>query len=307
VKTPASSATLRRLALPLVLTASLAASLVLSTVRQARVPSATELDGLALAVRAGFETGDVVVSSPPWMVGAQERLGDLPYLAPRVLDGEDLRGYRRVWLVEQAGASPQVHTTLAGVGELREVARAGPGHLSLVTLRAPEVAVFDLWRDLEQAEVLARYAPGEPWSACDTAGRDRWSCPREPQWSYVGRELRLIGNEPRTCLWAHPLLPGGTLRVQLRGAVAGRSVSLAYGFFDEVVWRLKTPVSLRLLAGEELLFSGERRPEPGLGRAVVALPAGAGPIAVRLTPSYTHGQHFCLGLRGLAPATQAVR
>jgi hypothetical protein len=292
---------LRRLALPALLALAALGSLALSAARHARAPVDADLDDLARAVRVGFARGDVVVATPPWLVGAQARLGDLPYLSPRTLAAADLRGYRRVWLFEQAGPDALARETLAGVGSAREVATAGRAHLSLFTLHEPEVATFDLWRDLESAHVLARYAPGEPWQACDRFAHDRWSCPREPEWSYVGREVRQLGNEPRTCVWAHPLLPGGTLRIELPAAAAGRNVRLAYGFLDDVVWRVRTPVSLRLLAGDEVLYRGERQAEAGVGRASLALPRGAGAIALELSTTYNHGAHFCVELSLLTP------
>jgi hypothetical protein len=295
---------LRPVVLPALLALAILASVALTAVRRGRVPADADLDDLARAVRAGFATGDVVLATPPWLVGAQARLGDLPYLSPRELVVADLRGYRRVWLFEQAGPSATWRDALERLGPRREVALAGRAQVSLVTLATPEVARFDLWRDLEEARVLARYAPGEPWQACDVFTRERWSCPRDPGWSYVGREVRLVGNEPRACLWAHPLLPGGTLRLELPRRAAGTSVSLAYGFLDDVVWRVKAPVAVRLLAGDEPLFSALRAAEPGVGRAEIALPDHAGPIALELTASYNHGAHFCVELRVLAPAVE---
>jgi hypothetical protein len=288
-----------RLVLPVVLGLALVASLVLSAVRMSRVPSEAALDGVADEVRRGFRPGDIVLTTPPWMAGVQARLGDLPLLPMRDLEPAELDGFGRVWLVEvrATGADDRVRRALSGLGHLTDVTTSGDARLARVTLTHPRAAVLDLWRDLARVRVLAHYAGNAEGVTCGPWSGQAWPCPRSPEWSYVGREVHALGNVPRPCVWAHPLPPGGVLRLELPALPspsAPRSLALAFGFVDEVLGRARAPVSLRVTRGGEVLWRGQRPVVEGVGRVELPLRDDPAPLALELETTDERAAHFCL-------------
>jgi hypothetical protein len=234
------------------------------------------------------------------MAGVQARLGDLPLLPVRDLEPAELEGFARVWLVEvlTTGVDHRVRRSLSELGTMTELPGSASVRASRVALAHPRAAVLDLWRDLARVRVLARFAGSTEAVACGPWNGQSWPCPRHPEWSYVGREVHALGNVPRPCVWAHPLPPGGVLRLELPALPApsegARSLALGFGFVDDVLERARAPVSLRVTRGGTVLWRGERAVVEGVARVELPLGDETAPLALELETTNEAAAHVCL-------------
>jgi hypothetical protein len=290
---------LRRWPLSLVVL-TLVASAALQLWRLARVSDEAELAAAAAIVRREFRAGDLIVVEPPWMVGPRRLLGDLPLIEPRRIAPDDLLGVDRVWLLQLAsiGGDLGVGTALAGLGTTVSTRETSRVHLRLVDLTANGRIVFDLRAGLEAASVIARYPDGVE-ARCERFELDRWVCPRDPGWNYVGRETLDIDGQPRACVWLHPIAAGGTLTVELPAlpALVGARLEGAFGFTSDAAQRAAAPVKVSVRRGEVVLAERSFPVEPGWRRWRVPIPAGSGRLAVVLSSANNGAAHFCGELR----------
>src|SRR5690606_22714166 len=118
---------------------------------------------------------------------------------------------------------------------------------------------FDLYRDLAAVRVIAHYRDGQS-TPCDRFTPDhRWVCPRNPDWSYVGRMMSMIQDRPRRCVWLHPLAAGEVLEVQLpASAAAPAELVLGMGFTSYGAQAARAPVRVEVRAGDQLLHALEQ-------------------------------------------------
>ncbi len=284
-----------------------ALSLAGSARRLVHLPDDVALDGAAAAVRADFQEGDVVVVTPYYPEGARRRLGDLPLLQPRRLEASMLDGFSRVHLLEidALGEDDAARQLLIQRGTPNATRDFAGVQLTTVSLHGPARTVFDLGRDLEKSTARASYPDGAALR-CDRWERDRWTCPRDPGWSYVGRESFLIGDERRDCVWLHPVKAGGVLTVEtppLEPAVPGsrREVALAFGFTAHGARAAAAPVQVRLRAGEEEIWRGSVPRGPGWHEHRVPLGEAAS-LALELESANNGAAHLCGALRVLEVA-----
>ena len=273
----------------------------LSGVRLAHAPEAADLDAAATAVRARFRPGDVVVSSPWTLVETRRRLGDLPLLEPKHPHPDDLAGRSRAHLVElgAVGGGGDARRVLAAAGRAGAAERFGRVTLTTFDLHEPTATRFDLWRDLHRVEVLARYADGGE-HACGRWDRDRWVCPRDGQWSYVGRQVLDIGDDPRACVWLHPLAKGGRLRVVLPPALPGiepAELVGGFGLTEHAARSARAPVRVRITAAGGPLLERVHPVGAGWSRYRLGLAPGTGGLAVEVESDDNGAAHFCFALR----------
>lgn len=283
----------------LVVLVAVGASLVLSGVRLSRRLSEPDLDAAAAAVRAQYREGDLVVVTPYYISGPRERLGDLPLLSPRQLDVADLRGYARVQLLELdvTGATSAFRELLSAQAQAQPTATFGRVRLTTFVRAPAERRRFDLGEQVAALQVTAHYADGLV-ARCDKFERDRWLCPRDASWSYVGREVVEIDDDPRACVWLHPLPKGGELHVVLPDTafVPNAHVTGGMGFAASGAKRVQAPVEVRLLAGEQELMRREHPAGSSYTRYDVALPAEPVPLTLVVTSENNGAAHFCLSL-----------
>lgn len=246
----------------LVVVGGVCASLVGSGWRVAHSPTPEALNGMADAVRQRFRQGDLVVVHPPYMVGPRQRLGDLDLWEPSHLRPDDLNAFSRVhWVqVDAIGAPPEVPEVRAVLDGLADPGQQWRGQgVTVVTYELPQPpqVAFDLHADLQQVAVSAHYAD-DTVADCDRWDRDRWVCPRHPEWSYVGREILDIDHQPRRCVWTHPLGNNGVLRVLLPFVADATQITGGFGFTARGARSAKAPVRLRLRMGQRVLLDRTR-------------------------------------------------
>lgn len=288
-----------------------------------RVPARTDWLAAASAVRAGLAPGDVVIWAPYTQGEAKVALEGLPLLHARDLGQVDLSRYDRLWLLGSLGHGPAElppgHTVQETLGfgrvTLSRVGLGGPkvvgdlyAHLedALYTRHAAKdgaVRLCDFWSgqgwhcDLRDPPETTRACLGQPIARrLDQKGRDP-DCGLNP-WLHVSRDVRLIGDTPRRCLWMHPMAEAA-VRLTWNDAPAGDTLVVDFGFSDPMVAdnyqkQLRVqPASLKVLrAGVELAVV----PVPatkGWRRFETRLPEGAAPLAFELTSRSTTDAHFC--------------
>jgi hypothetical protein len=289
-----------RATLPALIGGTLLLSLGLSWCRVARVPADSDLDAAAAHVRRVYRAGDLILVEPHTQVGPRRRLGDLPLREPRSLAVADLVGIDRIHLVETgAVGSDQISRSVLAVhGTATGEAAFGQVRVTTFDLEAREV-LFDLAAAVAQLTVIASYPDGDV-RACERFADRRWTCPRDPDWSWVGPTIRAMDDQPRECVWMHPLRAGGVLRIELPPITLDGDAEVVahFGFTLDAARRAAAPVDVRLLAGDELLVQQRFPVQPGWVplRAPLAREATQ-PLALELRTRNNGAAHFCGALR----------
>ena len=292
--------------LPAVVLLAITVSLIGSGVRRGHLVADADLESAAAAVRARFQAGDVIVVSPAYMGGPRARLGDLPLLEANPLSPEDLEGFTRVHLLslDAIGARDTSRSLLASIAKAGEDLEWGGVRLTTFTLAAVWRERFDLRRQIRDVRVTARYADGTR-AGCDRFDLDRWLCPRDPGWSWVGSTTLAVDEQPRDCVWMHPLPAGGVLSIALPtlGDLEGRRLRVDYGFALEAARRARAPVSLRVLQGSETLLAATAPVAVGWHRSAIELQAADAPLVIEVETQDNGASHFCAELHILEPGT----
>jgi len=118
------------------------------------------------------------------------------------------------------------------------------------------------------------------------------------RWLNVSRDVRVIGDVPRRCVWFHPH-GGKTLRMAWTDAPRGAVVEVGHGFADKVISdhsRATTrtqPATMRLYRGDALL--GTRTVDPVKGwRSWRVDDKGTGALRIEVESQSTVDAHLCI-------------
>lgn len=191
--------------------------------------------------------GDRVLVAPSWRddallplkpVGAQVLRMHAPH-------AEDLYQFDNLLLIAERDRFEEVVARLpiiANVAERLELATVTAARLEL----EDDVFTWELYDEL--ADLSVTRVRGDEVEVCERwdARRQRWDCGRVDRWIYVGQAYRELDDEPRRCVWAHPLDGGRTLRLQTR-VPAARTLRIRDSF-DLRGSRLATGADVRLRA-----------------------------------------------------------
>lgn len=118
------------------------------------------------------------------------------------------------------------------------------------------------------------------------------------RWLNVSRDVRVIGDAPRQCVWFHPQ-GGKTLRLEWAAAPSGDVVEIAHGFTDKMITdhtRKETrtrPATLRVYRGERLLGTQTLDPVKGW-RSWRLEDGGTGPLRIEAETASTVDAHLCI-------------
>jgi len=190
-----------------------------------RAPTKADWTAAAAEVRAGLQSGDLIVAAPAW-ADPQVRmvLGDVISI-PMATRMDDAR-YGRVWELAVHGAhADEAHGTAT-----RE-RRFGAVTVRLVE-RPPAVVTYDFLEHWNEASVwrwdpAARAATACPWQG------ERFTC---ASGGSVHRELVEVDTRIRRGLLAPPVT-GAILAIEFPAVPLGRELVLAAGLHD--VWARK--------------------------------------------------------------------
>lgn len=315
--------------------AALAAA-VMALWQRSEVPARGDWQAAAEAARAELQPGDGVTWAPYWAGEGRLFLHGLPAFHMPQAESADLSRFRRMWLMGAFG---------------RDAADLPPGHAVVkrqafgeVTLELVEVGgervVGDLRADLEQARVSRA---GRTTERCDFWDGRGWHCKlsrspdqtrrclglpveqrhrqrrRDPNcgldpWLNVSRDVRVIGDAPRRCVWFHPVA-GKTLRVSWPTAPAGASVVVDHGFTDQAITdhtRAETrtrPATLRVRRGGDdgpVIGEHEVTPEKGWRRWRLPLEGGGEGLTIEVETEATVDAHLCVDVTVRAAAPEGA-
>lgn len=157
---------------------------------------------------------DVVRIEPHWFDAGLIPLGEVGDRVQRIRAPivEDMHGHKTVWVVSDSTRVDRAREALPWVNAFEEKAFG-----TATVLRAdlpPDGIVWELRNALGSAKVYR--VRGDDVESCDRfdATKKRWDCRKRDRWKYVGEAHREVGDEPRACVWAHPLDKGRTLRIE---------------------------------------------------------------------------------------------
>lgn len=205
--------------IPLVFAALLVVAGIVSLALQAWVfrDPTREQDWEAAAqwVMAEIGEDDVFRIEPWWYERALTHFVPIGSQAHRIRDPllEDLYTQDEVFVVSQSDRLDRALTNLPFQPKPAETREFGT--VTAVRIPVPENAFrWELLTDLQNAKVSrVRGAQIEQCTNWNPRHR-RWDCGKQSRWLYVGEALREVGDDPRQCVWAHPLDHGRTLRIE---------------------------------------------------------------------------------------------
>lgn len=159
--------------------------------------------------------GDVVRIEPFWYETGLTHLVPVGSQVQRIRDPlfEDLYAAKRVLILAQADRADAALASLPF--PTNDVAVERFGSVSALQLSVPPSPfTWELYDELDKASVS--HVRGAEVEKCTrwNAGAKRWDCAKPNKWTYVGQEEREVGDDPRRCVWAHPLDRGRTLRIE---------------------------------------------------------------------------------------------
>ncbi|MBI4819973.1 MAG: hypothetical protein HY791_27105 [Deltaproteobacteria bacterium] len=201
-----------------------------------RGPSAEAIEAAARELRTAYEPGDLILIQPFYATRAREWLGDLDPVAPQNPLLEDFETHRRVHVFGLFGSAEALAEPFLRMGLSRVKVESPTKGITIATysVSATTSIEYSFRDELKRARVTYEQTDGklEPCDRyTDEFGRGgamgRWSCRRDAEWFYVGKEWHRMGDHPRLCLWAHPP-NSGRLRIEfgdvpLTGILAGRA------------------------------------------------------------------------------------
>lgn len=290
--------------------------------QQGQIPSRGDWERATDTIREELKPGDGVTWAPYWAGEGRLYLHGLPGFHVPDITHPDFSRYKRVWLLGAFGASA---SDLPGwKRSLIKREQFGNITLDLVEVVEPRV-VSDLRADLDKAAV--RRVRGKTTKACDFWSGEGWHCDlkfspektraclakpinqrhrmrrRNPncglnRWLHVSRDVRVIGDSPRRCIWMHPK---AKTRVETRWTVpAADTLVIDYGFADQMISDHPKPGTRVKPARIEVLFDGRPldtkvvEPVKGWNRWRMSLGGHGGEITLVITSDSTVDAHLCL-------------
>ena len=184
-------------------------------------PSPGDYEALSAHLHREWAGGDVLAVTPFWAERIREYAGDLAVINPPRLVDEDLSRSSRLWLLSVFGYAKDrdLLGTLSRKYRLASEKRFGKLDLYLFELPPPAKVAFDFLARIDAARVTVQKT-GEP-KECQWRD-NKWSC-NSSSWEYVGPAILDVDDNPRQCIWAHPVT-AGTVTVEFKDVPLGRRI-----------------------------------------------------------------------------------
>ena len=192
--------------------------------------SQSDWEDAAAWIAERADSNDAVRLEPHWHgpgLVALEPVGPLIDRTRAPL-AEDLYDREEIFVAAQHDRVQNALDALPFAAEVVE--QASFSTVTATRVAVPELGInWELYQNLEHARVSR--VKGDSVTQCDKWDKRqrRWDCVPRNKWLYVGAVMREMGDEPRRCVWAHPLRPGGTLRIEFEPAPA-QTVRIRAGF-----------------------------------------------------------------------------
>lgn len=209
-----------------------------------------------------LEERDVVRVHPTWNEDG------LPYLTrvgnqlhrhhwPLV---EDIQHIERIWIISETGRVKEALERLPFTPEAVETLTFETITLLRVDVPAWARLPASLHDQLATARVTRRAGNAVEDCRIWEAGQRRWYCARRDQTFYVGSVLAELDDDPRRCIWAHPV-KDQVLRVEFNDVPLGDVLRIRAGLdLRGTRFERTGPVDYRVFIDEELVT--ERRISP---------------------------------------------
>jgi hypothetical protein len=167
-------------------------------------------------VKERMGPNDVFRIHPSWYEAGYTHFVDVGDQTQRIRHPllEDLYDHDTVFVVSEADRIEEALALLPFPTD--DAQRQSFGTVEVARAPVPTDAFeWELLKHLDEAKV-SRVRGGKTLQVCDRwdSKRRRWDCKPRNRWLYVGRALREVGDDPRECIWAHPLDSGRTLRIE---------------------------------------------------------------------------------------------
>ncbi len=184
-------------------------------------PTLKDYEGASSHIHAQWARGDVLAVTPFWAERIREYAGDLDVINPPNLVGEDLSRQRRLWLLSVFGYAND-HDLLGTLSKKYHLAtqkRFGKLDLYLFDLAPPANVGYDFYERVQDARVTV--ARGADRKECTWRDK-KWAC-APSSWEYVGQTILDVDDNPRRCLWAHPVT-GGIVTIEYSNVTLSRRI-----------------------------------------------------------------------------------
>lgn len=290
--------------------------------QQSAVPDRADWRAAVDYVSGAIQPGDGLTWAPYWAGEGRIFFGELPAFHTPEIGQADLSRHDRVWLLGAFGYGfddlPPGHTRL-------DHRRFGEVTVELVDVGGERV-VGDLRAQLDAVKVTRQR--GERVEACDFWDGRGWHCTlrrspeatrrclaqpisrrlsqrrRDPhcgldQWLNVSRDVRVIGDGVRRCIWFHPVARQA-VRIDWPEPPRGEALVVRYGFTDKVITdhtrkaSRTQPATLVAFHGDRELGRREALPEKGWFEWRLPLDRGPGGLAIAVESSAQVDAHLCI-------------
>jgi hypothetical protein len=256
----------------------------------------------AAYVVEALEATDVVRVHPWWnedplphltAVGNQLHRHRLPLV-------EDLQNIERIFIIAEAARLSQAFEHLPFDVEPSQIAAFGTVSVALVDV--PAWAQFELRLSdvLDTARVSRRRGDeSEPCKTWDGRAR-QWHCGRRDQTFYVGEALLELDDDPRRCIWAHPV-EGRVLRIEFDDVELEEVLRIRAGLdLRATRFEQTAPVDYRVFLDDELVVSRTVSPHDDSWYAHdldvssrASRPDGPARVALEVETSNVRHRRFC--------------
>lgn len=126
---------------------------------------------------------------------------------------EDLYAAEHVFVVAQSNRAARAREALPFVQPRFELAEFGSVTVTRLEV-PPSRFIWELYDHVDKLRVSRVRGSDEELCTRWNAAKARWDCAKPSNWLYVGQAEREVGDDPRRCVWAHPLDGGRTLRIE---------------------------------------------------------------------------------------------
>jgi hypothetical protein len=258
-------------------------------------PSLRDYEGFSSFVHSRWSQGDVIAVAPFWAERLREYAGDLNVINPPDLVDEDLSLNSRLWLLSVFGYAKDrdLLGTLSKKYRLSEEKRFGKLTLYLFELPPAARVVYDFRMNVNKSKVYQ--TRGQDRRECASWRDDHWDCGTN-SWETVGRTILDVDDNPRRCIWAHPVT-AATVNVDYTDVPLGRKLLLHTGL-TAAATRMAggAPVTVEVLIDGRQMLSATNENAKGWNGFEVDTSSMAGPghqVAFRIRTQRDGMRHFC--------------
>lgn len=268
----------------------------LSWWRQYRQVNPDDMAQACQVIRQSVQPMDLIIAEPWYLQSIRDHLGDQRFITPKELIRADVLDAKRIFLLsaQVVNMPTDFSATLKTFSSLINEQTFGRVRLRQFSINEPQTALFDLYRDVHQVEVVDHLPNGQVVN-CNQFEQGRWLCPKEPAWNYVGQDLLTIEGEVRPCVWLHPLPAKGRVlvRIPIPAQSAEARVVGGFGFSDSAAFRGPSLVEISLNSEQEPFWRMSIAADETWHHFETNLPPAIQELVIELTTEYNGAAHVC--------------